>query len=286
MSVVERAPAKANLVLHVGGPRADGLHPLRSIFASLDLWDEVAVHEADVDEVICPGVAGANLAARALAAFRGATPGAALAPLRIEIDKRIPVAAGLGGGSADAAAVLRAANVLAGEPLDRAALRTVAATIGSDVPSQVSPGHALVSGAGEVVEPCGLAELALVLVPSERGLATADVFAELDRLRAAGQAPPARVDLDPRPLRELAAGPAGALAAAAENDLEPATLSLRPELQGVLDALVGEGALAARITGSGPTAIGLFAARGAAEAAAGELAGALVVGTAPAEARP
>ncbi len=158
----------------------------------------------------------------------------------------------------------------------------MAATIGSDVPSQVSPGHAVVSGVGEVVEPCELAELALVLVPSERGLSTAAVFAELDRLRAAGQAPPARVDLDPGPLRDLSAGPAGALAAAAENDLEPATLSLRPELQRVLDALLAKGALAARITGSGPTAVGLFAARDGAEAAADDLPGALVVGTAPA----
>ena len=286
MSVVERAPAKANLVLHVGGPRADGLHPLRSIFASLDLCDEVAVHEAEVDEVICPGVSGENLAARALAAFRAATPGTALAPLRIEIDKRIPVAAGLGGGSADAAAVLRAANALAGEPLDRAALRAVAATIGSDVPSQVSPGHAVVSGVGEVVEPCELAELALVLVPSERGLSTADAFAELDRLRAAGQAPPARADLDPRPLRDLAAGPADALAAAAENDLEPADPVAAARAAGRPRCPVDRVPWPPGITGSGPTAIGLFAARGRAEAAAGELAGALVVGTAPAEACP
>jgi hypothetical protein len=122
VTVVEAAHAKVNLVLRVGPPRADGLHPLCSLFAALELADEVRVTPCaagGVDEVVCPGVDGENLAARAAAAFRIAAPEAGLPPLRIEIDKRIPVAAGLAGGSADAAAVLRADNELASRPRSR-----------------------------------------------------------------------------------------------------------------------------------------------------------------------
>ena len=149
----------------MGRPRPDGLHPICSIFASLDLADDLLVRPSDarVDTVECDGVEGPNLAAAALAAFRAEVP--SLPPLQMRIEKRIPVAAGLGGGSADAAAALRAANRLAGEPLGAARLREVAATLGSDVPSQVEPGHALVAGTGELVEPIGLPPLDVVLVP-------------------------------------------------------------------------------------------------------------------------
>src|SRR5262245_6026576 len=114
--IQERARAKLNLVLHVGHPRADGLHPLCSLFASIDLADDVVVAPTGLgaDSVECPGVEGPNLAMAALSAFRNSA-GAALPPLAVRISKRIPVAAGLGGGSADAAAVLRAANALAGQ---------------------------------------------------------------------------------------------------------------------------------------------------------------------------
>ncbi len=162
-AIVERAHAKVNLVLRVGAPREDGLHPLCSLFAALELADEVRVEpRADGegeepggaaggrgDLVVCPGVEGDNLAAAAAAAFRAAAPEAGLPPLRIEIVKRIPVAAGLAGGSADAAAVLRAANWLAGSPLSADDLRAVAAGLGSDVPSQVAPAHAIVGCVGE-----------------------------------------------------------------------------------------------------------------------------------------
>ena len=178
----ELAPAKVNLLLHVGPRRADGLHELCSLFASIDLADEVEVRTAGAggDKVLCPGVRGPNIAAAAIAAFRAAT-GAPLPPLAVTIAKRIPVAAGLGGGSADAAAVLRAANAVAGRPLDAAQLRRVAATIGADVPSQVRPGHALVTGAGEVVEPIDLPQMTLVLVPASEALGTERVYREADR---------------------------------------------------------------------------------------------------------
>src|SRR5689334_1874610 len=99
--ISETAPAKVNLVLHVGPRRGDGLHELSSLFASLELADTVTVETADADEVLCPGVAGPNLAGAAIESLRAAL-GGELPPLRVQIDKRIPVAAGLGGGSTDA----------------------------------------------------------------------------------------------------------------------------------------------------------------------------------------
>jgi 4-diphosphocytidyl-2-C-methyl-D-erythritol kinase len=188
----------------------------------------------------------------------------------VTIHKRVPVAAGLGGGSADAAAVLRAANEIAGAPLTVDELRDVGAGVGADVPSQVEPRHALVTGAGERVEPVDLPEMALVLVPAQDGLATSAVYAEADRI------PSTRPRLDADVLRTVAAAPLAALARAMENDLEAAALSLRPELTRTLGALEETGALAARISGSGPTAFGVFADAAEAETAAERIEHALV----------
>jgi len=266
---VEHAPAKLNLLLQVGAPRTDGLHPLCSIFVALDLVDEVRVEPAagESDTVSCPGVEAENLAARALAAYRAAAPRADLAPLSVQIQKRIPVAGGLGGGSADAAAVLRAADALAGERLEPRALREVAAGLGADVPSQLAPRSALVQGVGERVEPIELPPMAFVLVTSAEGLSTPHVYGELDRLRAAGVAAP-RSRLEPDRVRGLARAPLALLASRLENDLQVAALSLRPALIETLAQLGDAGALAARVTGSGPTAFGVFADRAGAEAAA------------------
>jgi 4-diphosphocytidyl-2-C-methyl-D-erythritol kinase len=255
--ISERAPAKVNLLLHVGPRRPDGLHELCSLFASIDLVDEVTVApaggQADADEVRCPGVEGPNLALAALERFRAeAAPG--LPPLRVTIEKRIPVAAGLGGGSADAAAVLRAANALVGAPLDADALRALGARVGADVPSQIEPRPALVTGAGEVVEPIALPPMTLLLVPDPVGLSTAEVYAHADTLGTT------RDRLYPADVRELAGSPLSRLAAELENDLEPAAVSLRPELSGRMDALRQAGALSARVTGSGPTVFGVFSA--------------------------
>ena len=269
----EHAYAKLNLVLHVGRPRADGMHPICSLLASIDLADELAAAPAvgGGDRVECRGVAGPNLALAAIEAFRTrvADP---LSPLDIRIDKRIPVAAGLGGGSADAAAVLRIANRAAGKPLGPAELRELAAGLGSDVPSQVEPRHALVRGTGEVVEPVELPPLIAVLVPDREGLSTATVYAELDRRHGW------REPLDPEPLRRLAtaAGSAAELERSLENDLQPAALGLRPHLADTLERLRHAGALGAALSGSGPTCFGLFEHRAAAERAAASLDGALV----------
>jgi 4-diphosphocytidyl-2-C-methyl-D-erythritol kinase len=259
------APAKLNLCLYLGARREDGLHELCSLFEPLALADSLAVAEgAERDEVVCPGVDGENLAARALAALR--ERGWQRSPLRIEIEKRIPVAAGLGGGSADAAAVLRLAGGEVGE------LERMAAEIGADVPSQLVPALSLVRGAGERVErlPDPMPH-AVVLLPSGGGLSTAAVFAEADRL---GLGRPAD-ELDRLAAELLDAAGAGAspleYADLLVNDLEPAARSLRPDVGEALDALRAAGAPHVLLTGSGPTSFGLFPTLAEARSAAARL---------------
>lgn len=269
-AVHERAFAKLNLILHVGRRRVDGLHPVCSIFASIDLCDEVRLEPAEsgFDRIECARLDGPNLAEAALKAFRRRVP--ELPPLRVRIEKRIPVAAGLGGGSADAAAVLRAANRIAGDPLGAAALRGLGAELGADVPSQVDPRHALVSGIGEIVDPIELPAFGAVLVPQSVGLSTATVYAEFDRMGGGRRG----LDLDAmRALtREMALLPV------LGNDLQPAALVLRPELTAVLASFRAAGALGALVSGSGPTCFGLFEDRTAAKAAAARIEGAVATG--------
>jgi len=258
------APAKLNLCLYLGAVREDGLHDLCSLFEPLALADLIAVAPAERDEVICPRVEGENLAARALAGLR--KRGWDREPLRIEIEKRVPVAAGLGGGSGDAAAVLRLA---AGEVAD---LPQLAAELGADVPSQLRPALALVQGAGERIEPLPEpAEHAAVLLPGGGGLSTAAVFAEADRL-GLGRGPAELEELAAR-LREVAGTGASPLSypELLVNDLEPAALSLRPDIGEELQALRAAGAPQAILSGSGPTAVGLFPDLAAAAAAAASL---------------
>jgi 4-diphosphocytidyl-2-C-methyl-D-erythritol kinase len=258
------APAKLNLCLYLGPRREDGLHELCSLFEPLALADPIAVREAERDEVICPGVEGENLAAQALVALR--ERGWEGPPLRIEIEKRIPVAAGLGGGSADAAAVLRLA---AGKVAD---LEQIAAALGADVPSQLMPSLALVRGAGEKVERLpDPAPHAVILLPGGGGLSTAQVFVEADRL-GLGREPVVLDEIGER-LRAIAGAGASPLSYAEYlvNDLEPAARSLRPEIGAALDALRAAGAPLALLTGSGPTAFGLFESLAAARAAAATL---------------
>jgi len=278
-AVTESAPGKVNLVLRVGEPGPDGLHPVCSLFARLDLADTVTVEPAESDEVVCPGVEGDNLAAAAVRALRDAAGPAVVPPLRVTIDKRLPVAAGLAGGSADAAATLRAANAVSGDPLDADGLRALAHGLGSDVPSQVEPASAVVSGTGERIDPVTLAPMGLVLVTDPGGLSTGAVYAELDRLRAEGEAP-TPAGLDPGPLKRLAGSSPSQLATRLENDLQLAALWLRPDLGARLDALRAAGAHGVLVSGSGPTVFGVFDDRGSAEAAAAGIPGALAAGVA------
>jgi 4-diphosphocytidyl-2-C-methyl-D-erythritol kinase len=259
-----RAPAKLNLCLYLGPRRGDGLHEIRSLFCPLTLADRIVISEAEADEVVCPEVNGGNLAADALAALRNAGWGEP--PMRVEIEKRIPLAAGLGGGSADAAAVLR----LARDEVDGVA--ELAARLGADVPSQLDPAFALVGGAGESIEPLPPpAEFAVVLIPGEDGLGTADVYAEADRLG---------LGRDRHELERVADELRGAAEAGASpldysellvNDLQRAALSLRPEIATALATLDEAGAAKSLLTGSGPTAFGLFGDIAAADRAAAAL---------------
>jgi 4-diphosphocytidyl-2-C-methyl-D-erythritol kinase len=270
------APAKLNLCLYVGPKRDDGLHEIRSLFEPLELADELQLSEAEADAVICEGIEGPDMTAKALAALR--ENGWNGPPLRIEVTKRVPVAAGLGGGSADAAAVLR----LARGQIE--GLRSIAAEIGADVPSQLQPRACLVAGAGEVIEPAPPpAEHGIVLIPQSEGLATAKVYAEADRLgtpRGEGELEAIR-----RQLRD-AVDEGGSPLDYREhlvNDLQPAAISLRPEIDDALGALEDAGAAHAMVTGSGPTAFGIYptvdAALAAAEALRSEFPGAIA--TAP-----
>jgi 4-diphosphocytidyl-2-C-methyl-D-erythritol kinase len=245
------APAKLNLCLYVGPKREDGLHEIRSLFEPLELADELLLAEAPRDEVVVEGIEGPDLTAKALAALR--ENGWDGPPLRIQVTKRVPVAAGLGGGSADAAAVLRLAR---GQV---EGLRAIAAAIGADVPSQLQPRACLVAGAGEVIEPARPpAEHGVVLIPQAEGLATSDVYAEADRLGT----PRGESELEAirRRLRD-AVDEGGSPLSYRENlvnDLQPAAISLQPRIEDALQALTDAGAAHAMVTGSGPTAFGLY----------------------------
>jgi 4-diphosphocytidyl-2-C-methyl-D-erythritol kinase len=262
--VTLRAPAKLNLCLYLGPRRADGKHEIRSLFCPLTLADRLVVSDAHADEVVCPGVEGPNLAGEALAGLRAR--GWKRSPARVEIEKRIPVAAGLGGGSADAAALLR----LARDEVE--GIGELAADLGADVPSQLDPAFALVGGAGEEVEPLpSPSDFGVVLVPAEEGLRTADVYAEADRLGLGRE----QGELDAVAARLRAAATAGASPLSYPemlvNDLAEAALSLRPEIAAALAALQEAGAAVALVTGSGPTAFGLFEDIVAADRAAAAL---------------
>jgi len=260
------APAKVNLGLFLGPTReSDGRHELVTVMQSISLADELRLEHAapgaECDEIVCPGLPGApqeNLAARALEAFRAATAWQA-PPLRLSIDKRIPVAAGLGGGSADAAAALRLARLASGLG-DEQLLRELAGRLGADVPAQVAPGRWLATGAGELLE--ALADpfptLELLVLASTAQLSTADVYREADQLGLARE----RSELHQRHEQLRHALELGApLPPAREllhNDLQAAAVSLSAGIADALEEMRGAGADETLVSGSGPTVVGLF----------------------------
>jgi 4-diphosphocytidyl-2-C-methyl-D-erythritol kinase len=278
------APAKINLGLFLGPVRAsDGRHELVTVMQSISLADEVTLERAppgsEGDEVLCPGVPGENLALRALRGFRERTGWRAPA-VRLRILKRIPVAAGLGGGSADAAATLRLAAHAAGledtsSPEGERALRELAAELGADVPAQLSPGRWLASGAGEALEPLPPPAVAfgVLVLALPAALSTAAVYGEADRLglgRSARELEERREEL--RSAFEHGAalpGPGELL----DNDLQAAALSLCPQIEGVLRTARDAGARRVLLSGSGPTVLGLFDDLAGARAAAAGLDG-------------
>ncbi len=256
MTLRARAPGKVNLCLFVGEPREDGLHPLVSVVQALSLADELTLEPAtgDTDEVVCPGVEGPNLAARALQLFREAT-GWDGPPQRLTIEKRIPVAAGMGGGSSDAAAALRLAAHAAGIAIPP----ELGPKLGADVPSLIRPGRVLMTGAGEHVDRLpATGPLGVLVLPVDAALSTPDVYREADRLwLTRSHAELAKLDAQVR------ADPG-----AVHNDLQDAARSLCPAIDAALDFATAAGADHALVSGSGPTVVGLFSdpddARGAA----------------------
>ncbi|HWF74284.1 MAG TPA: hypothetical protein VG186_13125 [Solirubrobacteraceae bacterium] len=251
------APGKVNLCLLLGETREDGRHEVVTLFQPVTLSDLVHLSTGEglaCDVVECPGVEGENLAARALAELRAR--GWDAPPVRVSIGKRIPVAAGMAGGSADAAAVLRLASAVGGIP-DPDVIGEVARVLGADVPSQLAPGPLLGTGAGEVVEPVPpRAPHAFVILPSAERLPTPAVFAEADRL-GLPRGPDALSSLRVKLVGALHAGPELA-SELLVNDLEPAARSLCPSIGDALALARSLGADAALVCGSGPTVAGIF----------------------------
>jgi 4-diphosphocytidyl-2-C-methyl-D-erythritol kinase len=284
-SVTVRVPGKVNLYLEVGDRRKDGYHELTTVFHAVSLLDEVTVRNADALSLEMTGegadalpVDERNLAWRAaelMADHVGRAP-----DLAITIEKSIPVAGGMAGGSADAAAVLVAINTLWELGVPRRDLHALAAELGSDVPFALHGGTALGTGRGE--------ELATVLARStfhwvlafaDGELSTPAVYAEIDRLRDSGRGGPPRLD-DPEPLlAALASGDPDELAPLLGNDLQAAALSLDPGLRRTLRAGTEAGALAGIVSGSGPTCAFLCTSAAAALDVGAQLSGAGVCRT-------
>lgn len=259
MSVTVRVPAKVNVQLAVGAARPDGFHDLANVFLAVGLYDEVTVTPAEELRVTCAGPDAAqvpldrtNLAARAalaLAERYGRSP-----DVHLHIAKDIPVAGGMAGGSADGAGALVACDALWGTGASRAELLDICAELGSDVPFSLVGGAALGTGRGEKLRTLEVGgTFHWVFAMASRGLSTPAVFREFDRLAETGgldiPEPVASREL----LDALAKGDPEALAAAVSNDLQPAALSLFPELADTLAAGRTAGALAALVSGSGPT---------------------------------
>ncbi|MFE7273896.1 4-(cytidine 5'-diphospho)-2-C-methyl-D-erythritol kinase [Streptomyces sp. NPDC057623] len=268
-SVIVRVPAKVNVQLAVGAARPDGFHDLANVFLAVGLYDEVTVTPADELRVTCEGPDAdqvpldvTNLAARAaiaLAERHGTDPA-----VHLHIAKDIPVAGGMAGGSADGAGALLACDALWGTHASREELLDICAELGSDVPFSLVGGAALGTGRGEQLRTLDVGgDFQWVFAMADRGLSTPAVFREFDRL-GEGTDIPEPVASQPL-LDALAKGDPDALAAAVSNDLQPAALSLFPELADTLAAGRAAGALTALVSGSGPTTA--FLARDAESAA-------------------
>lgn len=282
-AVTVRAPGKVNLYLAVGDLRADGYHELTTVFHAVSLADEVTVRDADVLSIEMTGHGAQslpadrrNLAWQAAELF--ATHVGRSAEVSISITKDIPIAGGMAGGSADAAAVLVAMNELWRAGVPRRDLHQMAATLGSDVPFVLHGGTALGTGRGEQLATV-LARNVFhwVLAFAEGGLSTPAVFKETDRLRAEGN-PPRLAEADEL-LAALAAGDARQLAPLLGNELQAAALSLNPGLRRTLRAGEAAGALAGIVSGSGPTCAFLCPSADEAVQVSAELAGAGVCRT-------
>jgi 4-diphosphocytidyl-2-C-methyl-D-erythritol kinase len=278
MSITVRAPGKINLHLGVGAPRGDGFHPLVTVYQAVGLCDDLTVAPSpgwtlgvtvpewmDADAVPVTGDNIVDRAAHLLAQHHGVDPQAS-----VSITKSIPVAGGMAGGSADAAAALVALDRLWELGTSDDDLLRIAAELGSDVPFALVGGTALGTGRGELVEPVpDPATWWWVVVPSAEGLSTPAVYRRFDELTPDASAEPKGAEAV---LLALSTGDADVLAAGLHNDLEPAALDLRPDLADLLELGARSGALRGLVSGSGPTCLFLTEDADAARAVAGRLA--------------
>ena len=264
-SVVARAPGKINVSFRVGPPREDGYHSVASLYLAVSLYEDVAASarpDTEITVSLNPNSTSVvdpedfplgedNLvvrAARLLAEHTGH-----LAGVHLDITKRVPVAGGMGGGSADAAAALVACNALWGTGLTREELGHLGARLGADVPFALSGGAAVGLGVGDELFPLLLRGRSdWVLVPASYGLSTPKVYGMLDTLRS-GLDVPTPEQVDPELVQALLVGDLDRLADLVANDLTPAALALAPELGPVLEMGDRAGALAELVSGSGPT---------------------------------
>jgi 4-diphosphocytidyl-2-C-methyl-D-erythritol kinase len=260
--VIAKAPAKINLILRVGSPDHTGYHPLVTVFQAVDVWDQVAVSPAESDQLVIEGsvdVSGvptdqSNIVWRAVEAL--ARIRQHREPLAITITKTIPVAGGMAGGSADAAATLVAINELWQMGLTRQELADIAATLGADVPFSLLGGLALGEGRGDVLTPLTRSQpLYLVCVSSPLALSTPLVYKTLDERREGRDV--ILPTLSDSELAGVTGNDVTGIIDILANDLQPATLQLAPTVQHHLDALDQAGALASLVSGSGPTVFGL-----------------------------
>lgn len=264
-----RAPGKLNVFFQVGDVQDDGYHDVASAYQAVSLYEDVWAETArdfsvsvsgtvDIDDVPADDRNLALRAARLVAAHIGHTGG-----VHLEIVKHVPVAGGMGGGSADAAAALVACDALWGAELGTAQLQRLAARLGADVPFALMGGTAIGTGRGDQLSPAlAKGRFDWVIVTADGGLSTPDVYARLDALRQDDTFDifPARApDVEAGVLHALRAGDASALAQHLRNDLQAASLSLRPDLRATLELGESAGALAGIVSGSGPTTAFLVA---------------------------
>ncbi|GAA1993522.1 4-(cytidine 5'-diphospho)-2-C-methyl-D-erythritol kinase [Microbacterium pumilum] len=263
-----RAPGKLNLFFEVGDVQADGYHDVASAYQAVSLYEDVWAEPSDDFTVSIAGavdVSGVpaddrNLALRAarlLAKKTGHAGG-----VHLDIHKYVPVAGGMGGGSADAAAALVACDALWGTDVGTAELHRLGARLGADVPFALMGGTAIGTGRGDQLNPAlAKGRFDWVLLPTDAGLSTPEVYAHLDRLRdqSGGGSAPREIgvrrtpEVDPGVLQALRAGDPVALAERVRNDLQTAALSLRPQLRDALELGDHSGALVGMVSGSGPT---------------------------------
>lgn len=270
VGTVETAPAKINLALHVVGQRADGYHLLETLVTFTEAGDVVRIRDADEDgftlsgqfaHALCNTDPSGNLVlkARDLLRRHAAQMGSATPPVGIHLDKNLPVASGIGGGSADAAAALRGLIRHWRLSIDAGALNGIALTLGADVPMCLASRPLIARGIGEEIGPLvPFPQLHLVLVNPLKAVSTPQIFRLLES--KTNEALPERIEAKAQDWVSILAG--------LRNDLQAPAVKVLPQIDDILVMLRGQGAELVRMSGSGATCFGLFAASGTAQAAA------------------